>query len=881
MLKVSIIIPIYNVEQYLPKCLESVINQTYKNLEIICVNDCSPDDSLKICQGYAQKDSRIKLINREQNGGLSAARNSGLEVASGEYVYFIDSDDYIDSDYIEKMVQMIEKHSVDMVLNTHILQECGDKSKPFPTYSGYAKQLTQGEFVPKEMAINLTMPMIYLHLYKKAFLDKYHLRFPEGYIHEDEYFQCISKIHLDALFVFYGPAYHYLQRENSIMASRKSKIEGYVKIFTLIYEFYKNNKLLDKDTTIKCFRVGSFACIKNEQEFLLTKDYIELISKDFEKCPKASTHAEKYIFNAIKESKTIDEYKAKVGKNAFLTYMTRQRMQQKAKGYKVSIIIPVYNTEKYLRKCLDSVCNQTLQDIEIICVNDCSTDDSLEILKEYASNDNRIKIINFTENKGVAVARNTAIEQAKGEYIGFVDSDDYVDLDFYEKLYERALKNKADIVVGNYYMYFDNQNTICGKDFLAQIQKNKVWFNGLFVLAIYSKKLVQANHIKFTENFRYGEDRIFPILAVYHSSEVETMQDIFYHIQKRNDSSSAAYFNDTRKINDFIKSSKEILIQFNSLDYSEDDYLIFFCEYLDYILSTLIQANDECKSMVADLYCYFYENAKFKTIFSQKYNAKILEYIQNKNFSNIALERQKTNLFKGLRQRIQPQIPKRIFYVWFGGQKSTLANICIDNWQDKLQGFEFIEINENSPYFDFQNEYKTCKWFREIYNRKLWAFASDYARVKVLYEYGGVYLDTDITIKKDLAALLKHSFFIGEEEMGVLSAGIFGAVPKHPFLKAMLDFYQQDMYKSPLYMIPQILTKIYEDNEFADIYVYPPEFFYPFHYNEIYSPQCITPNTYTIHWWGASWISPENLAWLENKSRLAPHLEILRERVAK
>ena len=302
---------------------------------------------------------------------------------------------------------------------------------------------------------------------------------------------------------------------------------------------------------------------------------------------------------------------------------------------KVSIIIPVYNTEKYLRKCLDSVCNQTLQDIEIICVNDCSTDDSLEILKEYASNDNRIKIINFTENKGVAVARNTAIEQAKGEYIGFVDSDDYVDLDFYEKLYERALKNKADIVVGNYYMYFDNQNTICGKDFLAQIQKNKVWFNGLFVLAIYSKKLVQANHIKFTENFRYGEDRIFPILAVYHSSEVETMQDIFYHIQKRNDSSSAAYFNDTRKINDFIKSSKEILIQFNSLDYSEDDYLIFFCEYLDYILSTLIQANDECKSMVADLYCYFYENAKFKTIFSQKYNAKILEYIQNKNFSYI------------------------------------------------------------------------------------------------------------------------------------------------------------------------------------------------------------------------------------------------------
>ena len=146
---------------------------------------------------------------------------------------------------------------------------------------------------------------------------------------------------------------------------------------------------------------------------------------------------------------------------------------------KVSIIIPVYNTEKYLRKCLDSVCNQTLQDIEIICVNDCSPDDSLEILKEYASNDNRIKIINFTENKGVAVARNTAIEQANGEYIGFVDSDDYVDLDFYEKLYNTAKSENAELVVGKTQM--ENENGVKQKDpifdnFFSQVRKNKLHF---------------------------------------------------------------------------------------------------------------------------------------------------------------------------------------------------------------------------------------------------------------------------------------------------------------------------------------------------------------------------------------------------------------------
>ena len=123
---------------------------------------------------------------------------------------------------------------------------------------------------------------------------------------------------------------------------------------------------------------------------------------------------------------------------------------------KVSVIIPVYKTEDYLRKCLDSVCNQTLKDIEIICINDCSPDGCLEILKEYASKDERIKIIDFKENKGAACARNAGIDAAQGEYLGFVDSDDFIDLDFYEKLYIKAKETNAQIVKGVF-------NTIAGK----------------------------------------------------------------------------------------------------------------------------------------------------------------------------------------------------------------------------------------------------------------------------------------------------------------------------------------------------------------------------------------------------------------------------------
>ena len=115
-------------------------------------------------------------------------------------------------------------------------------------------------------------------------------------------------------------------------------------------------------------------------------------------------------------------------------------------GIKVSIVVPVYNVEQFLPDCLDSLTNQTLKDIEIICVNDGSPDNSLKILEEYAQNDDRVKIIT-QENQGVSAARNAGLKTAVGEYIGFVDPDDWIDLDFYSKLYDAIQESNADISV--------------------------------------------------------------------------------------------------------------------------------------------------------------------------------------------------------------------------------------------------------------------------------------------------------------------------------------------------------------------------------------------------------------------------------------------------
>ena len=185
---------------------------------------------------------------------------------------------------------------------------------------------------------------------------------------------------------------------------------------------------------------------------------------------------------------------------------------------KVSVIIPVYNTENFLRKCLDSVCDQTLQDIEIICINDCSQDSCLEILKAYALSDTRVRIIDFKENRGAGAARNAGIEAAQGEYIGFVDSDDFIDLDFYEKLYNSGTKTKANVVKGAV------EHTFLGGQILKcdnkEFESNNINFNSIFPSAIYQKNFLRKYNIRFLENCSWGEDRLFPVMAVYYTNSV-------------------------------------------------------------------------------------------------------------------------------------------------------------------------------------------------------------------------------------------------------------------------------------------------------------------------------------------------------------------------
>lgn len=233
---------------------------------------------------------------------------------------------------------------------------------------------------------------------------------------------------------------------------------------------------------------------------------------------------------------------------------------------KLSIIVPVYNVEKYLSKCLESLIKQTLKDIEIICVNDGSMDNSLAILKEFASKDSRIRIID-NQHQGVAKTRNTGIEQSTGEYIGFVDSDDYIDIDFFEKLYNSATKSNSDIAIASilkHKNFFNIYNAKYTKEETAITIQDKIKLcedkKHFFFYAwnkIYHSGFIKENNIKFSEGQIY-EDVMFAIKALYYSNKIISVYGTKYHYIEHENSLTKYKDKTGEKEQDLVKAYSEL-----------------------------------------------------------------------------------------------------------------------------------------------------------------------------------------------------------------------------------------------------------------------------------------------------------------------------------
>ena len=285
---------------------------------------------------------------------------------------------------------------------------------------------------------------------------------------------------------------------------------------------------------------------------------------------------------------------------------------------KISILIPVYNTEKYLHQCLTSAIEQTLEEIEIIVVNDASTDGSLAIIQEFQKKDSRIHLINFTENQGNGIGRNTAIQNATAEYILFLDSDDWLEHNTAELTYNKARANHYQAVVFGYTQHFEflrkkNKDKLPNyqegdADFYKYLLMNRKGLYSMPWIYLFSRKLLVENEIKFSKGINF-EDVIFVAEALYRIDRIGVINHLplyNYRIRQHSIMQSTS----KKKIDDLYTAHiylKEFLKEKGIFKQYQEAYLVRFLNdcvaksFIDYFKMSKNQRDNELHSFMRNI----------------------------------------------------------------------------------------------------------------------------------------------------------------------------------------------------------------------------------------------------------------------------------------
>ena len=268
--KLSVVIPVYNTEIYLRECLDSIINQTFKDIEIIIVNDCSPDNSEAIILEYQAKDPRIKYIKHQQNLSQGGARNTGISNATGKWISFIDSDDYIELNTYEKMISLIEKHQANLgVFGVINFDDITKKETCDPYFDSNIKVLTK---ISHQNFNKIRDGVVWNKIFKRSDIISHNIVFPEYLKHEDEefWFKYATSVK-PSVIGCNKKFYHYRQRFGSTMATSDSKSDV-PQICLNIHTFLEQNNLLKnyREFFIRyievCIRYANFPRFSRKQD---------------------------------------------------------------------------------------------------------------------------------------------------------------------------------------------------------------------------------------------------------------------------------------------------------------------------------------------------------------------------------------------------------------------------------------------------------------------------------------------------------------------------------------------------------------------------------------------------------------------------------------
>lgn len=244
--KVSVIVPVYNVEKYIEECLKSLINQTLKDIEIICIDDCGTDNSMAIVEKYAKQDNRIKIIRHKKNAGLAASRNTGLDNSVAPYIMCCDSDDFYDKTMCATMYDAIKKSGADIAMcGINIIYEADENLKQ--SDDEYYRIKYRGVRAVTNDLINSCDVSSWNKIFVRKIIDKYNIRWPDGLKYEDAYFFRIYMLWAKKIKFINKKIYNYRRRTGSIMNQTFKKCDNsaidHLKIAILIYDYLVANGL--------------------------------------------------------------------------------------------------------------------------------------------------------------------------------------------------------------------------------------------------------------------------------------------------------------------------------------------------------------------------------------------------------------------------------------------------------------------------------------------------------------------------------------------------------------------------------------------------------------------------------------------------------------
>lgn len=538
---ISIIIPVYNCEKFIRECYYSIAEQKLKNIQIIYIDDGSTDQSINILKNLADGDNRIMIICQNHRGA-GYARNLGIKYSRGEFIAFMDADDmYPSGEVLYKLYTEAIYHNVNI---------CG----------GSLWQLRNGELCKdaslfeKGYTFNHDGLIDYIDyqydfgywrfIYKKEFIIKNNIQFPSYLRGQDPPFFVKCMLLARKFYAIKDPTYIYRVSSNHVVWTPQKICD--------VYNSYKDLLIISKQNSLINLHNLIVSRIANRSLI----EYIDVYNEDIRKTILSTISEVNYDY--------LDQY------NNINLSMVFSYIHKTNPTFLISVIVSVYNQEKYIKDCLNSIINQTCKNLEIICINDGSTDNSLNILREFKKNYKNFVLIN-QRNKGLSRSRNEAISISRGKYILFVDSDDLLRNDALEKLFLKMERRNLDMLsfsgmnfigdiankIENKYWTFSYLPKNFNKD-VFNWRDCKSFLHRMAVsscLTMYKASFIKNNKIFFPDRLCF-EDNLFFIKSITKANRCGILNEKFYY---RRVHSASITQNWDKHFLDYIKVSMLVL----------------------------------------------------------------------------------------------------------------------------------------------------------------------------------------------------------------------------------------------------------------------------------------------------------------------------------